>query len=113
MEKAALSNRKPKLSKAIKETFIKPYIIHGVALFIQCIVLRMIHPLILAELINYFDKSYGYKTTMGWTFGLLVVVVAFLNMLIMHHVTFGTQRLGMRCRIACSSLLYRKVLLTR
>lgn len=70
----------------------------------------MVHPLVLAELINYFDKSNGYSVAEGWMYGILVVVIAFLNMLIMHHVSFGTTRLGMRCRIAACSLLYRKLL---
>lgn len=70
----------------------------------------MVHPLLLAELIRYFDPATGYHETTGWALGVSVVLIAFLNILIMHHVTYGTQRIGMRCRIAVCSLMYRKLL---
>lgn len=67
------------------------------------------HPLVLAEFINYFDPEKTYMEGEGWLFAVAIVLIAFFNILIMHHTALGCQRIGMRCRVACCSLLYRKV----
>lgn len=121
--------------KAIANTFFKQYALYGGVLFIQVIILRYvfewntypnysyvtisiifhmccyrtIHPLALAELINYFHRTTAYTSLHGWLFAVAVVVISFVNCIIMHHVTLGCFKIGMRCRIACCSLLYRKV----
>lgn len=38
-----------------------------------------------------------------------VVIIAILNIIIVHLVNLGQMDIGMRMRVACSSLLYRKV----
>lgn len=71
---------------------------------------RMIEPLVLAAYIHYFDKSpeeAGSET--GWLLASGVVAIAFTNITIMHRCSLGCQRIGMRVRIACCSLIYRKV----
>lgn len=69
----------------------------------------MIHPLILAEYINYFNPDKPYTYNEAWLLGVSVIVISFVNCLLMHHMGLGGQICGMRCRVACCSLIYRKV----
>lgn len=71
---------------------------------------RTLEPIVLAEYIHYYDKSpaeTGPET--GWLLASAVVAIAFTNVIIMHRCNLGCQRIGMRVRIACCSLIYRKV----
>ncbi|KAG5881559.1 hypothetical protein JTB14_033064 [Gonioctena quinquepunctata] len=106
-----IPDAKPSLEKVIFRTFYKPYSFYGISLFLQCVVLRMVQPIVLAEYIAYFQTpAEESDSTTGWILGAGVVLIAFANILIMHNVSLGTQRIGMRVRIACCSLIYRKLL---
>lgn len=71
---------------------------------------RTIHPVVLAEYIQYFDVQASQSDPlMGWLLASGVILVTFLNIIIYHHCCMGCQRIGMRVRIACCSLVYRKV----
>lgn len=41
----------------------------------------------------------------------MLVVMSFISILFAHHCFLGSNLLGVRLRIACSSLMYRKVLI--
>ncbi|KAJ8919555.1 hypothetical protein NQ315_002177 [Exocentrus adspersus] len=103
---------KPSLRKAIFKTFVRSYSLYGVFLFIQVIILKSLQPIVLAEYIRYFDDTNDIKggTETGWILGSAVVLLAFLNILMLHHAQLGCQRIGMRVRAACCSLVYRKLL---
>ncbi|KAG5881447.1 hypothetical protein JTB14_037665 [Gonioctena quinquepunctata] len=81
---------------------------------IEVIILKSLHPIILAEYIRYFEDTAKYNEELGqysgWVLGSGVVLVAFLIMVLLHHAHLGCQRIGMRVRVACSSLVYRKLL---
>lgn len=132
LQKSTQNKHKPSLKIAIFKTFGKSYAVYGIYLFIQVIILRWvfsgrfllctefnffisnysrtIHPVILAEYINYFEVSTNQSDPlMGWILASGVILIAFLNVLIYHHCCLGCQRIGMRVRIACCSLVYRKV----
>uniref|UniRef100_A0A0U9HSH2 Putative ABCC protein n=1 Tax=Chrysomela populi TaxID=154003 RepID=A0A0U9HSH2_CHRPP len=102
---------KPSLTKAIFKTFYKPYSVYGICLFLQCAVIKMLQPIVLALYIQFYDtSSEELSSTTGWLFGSGVVLLAFLNVTITHFTSLGCQRVGMRVRIACCSLIYRKLL---
>lgn len=103
-------HKQPKLINAIYKTFAKSYSVYGIILFLQAVVLRLTQPLVLAEYINYFDRVSKYSYGEGWAWATGVILMALLNVFIMHVAGLGTQRIGMRCRVACCSLIYRKVL---
>ncbi|XP_018576132.1 probable multidrug resistance-associated protein lethal(2)03659 isoform X2 [Anoplophora glabripennis] len=68
-------------------------------------------PIVLAEYIHYYDLStQESRPETGWLLGSCVVLMAFLNVVIMHYASVGCQRIGMRVRTACCSLVYRKLL---
>lgn len=72
---------------------------------------RTIQPVILGYFISYFDPttSVTQGAAYGYAFG--VVILSLLGICFMHHCCFAEMRIGMRCRIACCSLVYRKVLI--
>ncbi|XP_057665405.1 ATP-binding cassette subfamily C member 4-like isoform X2 [Diorhabda carinulata] len=102
------NNKKPSLKKAVFKTFWKTYLFPGIGIFTQCVVIRMIQPLILAEFISFFDtKDQDY---LGWIWGSTLILISFINLITTHNSFFWAQRLGMRVRIAMGSLIYRKLL---
>lgn len=76
----------------------------------QIIFYRTMEPIVLATYIHYFDKpAKEAGPEMGWLLGTGVVAIALTNVIILHRCSLGCQRIGMRVRIACCSLIYRKV----
>ncbi|CAD6203319.1 GSCOCG00009758001-RA-CDS, partial [Cotesia congregata] len=101
---------KPRLLKALMRTFSTKFLIIGVFQVIEQLVLLNLLPVILNKIIRSFesDTLQLQKEVMGWAVALICVTLIML--LIMHHTSFFGQVLGMRIRVACSSLIYRKSL---
>ncbi|CAG9819495.1 unnamed protein product [Phaedon cochleariae] len=119
LQKCKGKQNKASLKSAIWKAFWKSYAIYGVYFFIQVIFLRSLQPILLAVYIDYFGhtkESYQVgswiinKKEYGWILAVGVILLAFVNMVIFHYCSLGCQRVGMRVRIACCSLVYRKML---
>ncbi|EFA04157.2 ATP-binding cassette sub-family C member 4 [Tribolium castaneum] len=105
------NNKKPSLLRTIRQTFITPYSLTGVILCLQCAVLKMFQPIVLAWYINYYGVNYNDRSSgTGWGLATGVILLAFVNIMIIHHCNLYSQRIGMRSRIATCSLIYRKLL---
>ncbi|XP_018579794.1 probable multidrug resistance-associated protein lethal(2)03659 isoform X2 [Anoplophora glabripennis] len=105
------TKQKPSFKRAIFRTFAKSYSIYGIYLFIFVVVLRSLQPIILSEYIQYYESpAKDRRQEDGWLLAGGVLLITFLNILIFHHSSWGCQRIGMRVRIACCSLVYRKLL---
>ncbi|XP_060519081.1 ATP-binding cassette sub-family C member 4-like isoform X2 [Cylas formicarius] len=70
----------------------------------------MLQPIVLAEYIKYFDNTSSRSAQEGWLLGSGVIGLAFINVIVWHFTLLEMSRIGMRVRIACSSLIYRKLL---
>ncbi|XP_047107556.1 ATP-binding cassette sub-family C member 4-like [Schistocerca piceifrons] len=101
--------KKPSLLSAIFRAFWLQYAVYGIMLAIQCLVIRIAQPLLLGELIKYFSEGNVDIRQAYYYAGGMIATVYFL-ICFQHHYTMGTACIGMRIRIACCSLLYRKVL---
>ncbi|XP_074115828.1 ATP-binding cassette sub-family C member 4-like [Cotesia typhae] len=101
---------KPRLLKALMRTFSSKFLIISAFQAIEQLVLLNLLPLILNKIIRYFESDIPemQKEVFGWAACLICVTLSML--LIMHHTSFFGQVLGMRIRVACSSLIYRKSL---
>ncbi|RZC37765.1 ABC tran and/or MMR HSR1 domain containing protein [Asbolus verrucosus] len=111
VKKTDKQNKKPSLLKTIRLTFTKSYFFTGIILFLQCTILKMLQPIVLAEYIKYYSLSSKDRwPEVGWGLATGVILMAFLNIVIMHYAILNCQRIGMRCRIATCSLIYRKLL---
>ena len=69
----------------------------------------MIQPLLLGGLIRYFTPNTSMTKTESYMYALGVSLCAIMLAVSHHPYFFGVQRIGMKMRIACCSLLYRKV----
>ncbi|XP_034942803.1 multidrug resistance-associated protein 4-like isoform X2 [Chelonus insularis] len=103
---------KPSLTKAIFKTFWLRYFIIGIFSLIQTAVLRNFQPIFQSLVVEYFNENDNNPMTqnevLGYAAGL--VVITFAATFILHHAFLDSQQIGMRVRVACSSLIYRKSL---
>ncbi|KYN28009.1 Multidrug resistance-associated protein 4 [Trachymyrmex cornetzi] len=105
---------RPKLYKAVLRTFWLPYFIIGIGSFIQCSVVRVMIPILQGWIIKYFinDPNAKHKTSTNevMIYITFLVITNVIAIMLLHHTLLQSLHVGMRIRIACSSLLYRKLL---
>ncbi|XP_049854965.1 ATP-binding cassette sub-family C member 4-like [Schistocerca gregaria] len=101
---------KPSLTRAIFKTFIGQYVIHGLMLGFYHLILRIAQPIFLAAVIRHFtNNEVVSRQEMYWYSGALILSCV-ISLFIMHHSTLIAQCVGMRVRVACCSLVYRKIM---
>ncbi|KAL0104962.1 hypothetical protein PUN28_016536 [Cardiocondyla obscurior] len=102
---------RPKLYKAIFKAFWLPYFIIGVYTMIQCSVVRVAVPIFQSWIINYFSRDPAMKIELNKVLIYIssLILCTVISVLIMHHTAVQSMQIGMRVRVACSSLLYRKI----
>lgn len=71
---------------------------------------RVLQPYTLGLLIWHFDPRATSTVTEAYLYATAVVVLITLTAFIHHHTQLGSMEIGMRMRVACSSLVYRKVI---
>nr|AHB63235.1 multidrug resistance-associated protein [Chrysomela lapponica] len=113
LNRAKLKGTKPSLLRALLKTFSVEYMWWGLLFFIHFVILRSILPLILSYLISLFQETDNDETvdrtkTMYICSGILILVTA-ISIFFLHHTNKGLTVVGMKARIAVSSLIYRKI----
>ncbi|XP_044730121.1 probable multidrug resistance-associated protein lethal(2)03659 [Chrysoperla carnea] len=109
LKKAKLQNRKPKFMKAITATFWKSFSLWGVALFIQANILKILVPIYLADLLRYFNETNRDKDE-AYLIATKLLLAQFVNALFSAYFNQEMALMGMQIRVACCSLMYRKML---
>ncbi|KAF2894003.1 hypothetical protein ILUMI_12173 [Ignelater luminosus] len=104
----------PSLLKAIRKMIFCNYMFQGVLLFIETVIIRPLVPLALFVFIGLFlESEYREKDAIlkeMWIYGGLIVLISLILVFYLHHVEYLQRQTGMRIRIACCSLVYRKML---
>ncbi|XP_036147821.1 multidrug resistance-associated protein 4 [Monomorium pharaonis] len=107
-------NARPRLYKAIFNAFWLPYFIIGIYQFIQCSIVRVAVPIFQGWIIDYFARDSTGRNKIELNDVLIyvacLILCTIISVLIMHQSMLLSLQFGMRIRIACSSLLYRKLL---
>ncbi|KAF5296286.1 hypothetical protein FQR65_LT10282 [Abscondita terminalis] len=128
-------NKMPNLLKVLFQCFLKEFVVYGIVLFIMEVMLRVSQPVLIGLLIRYFDprnksnqnladsprylkRVFNYETksqppitfTEAVIYGICIFVTSLLVTSTLHPVMMGVIHLGMKVRVACCSLIYRKVL---
>ncbi|XP_014467785.1 PREDICTED: multidrug resistance-associated protein 4-like [Dinoponera quadriceps] len=107
-------NGRPRLYKAIFRAFWLPYFITGIYSIIQLVVLRVLQPILQGWIIKYFngkpDASDRVTREDALIYTAYLVISLIITVILLHNVSLMMQQIGMRVRIACSSLVYRKLL---
>ncbi|XP_064214629.1 probable multidrug resistance-associated protein lethal(2)03659 isoform X2 [Tribolium castaneum] len=90
------------------------FVLYGVLLFPFDFALTLLQPILLRKLLNYFDSNReNIPETQAYCYA-LVIVLASLMYLTSFHVTYlGLYNLSLKVRVACSSLVYKKILTLR
>ncbi|XP_050502062.1 probable multidrug resistance-associated protein lethal(2)03659 isoform X2 [Diabrotica virgifera virgifera] len=108
--KETLHAKSPSLLRCIIRTYSIQ--ITGLSLCIltaEC--LKTLQPLFIAKLMRLYQSvDFEENKTEIYLYALLVVGIAFINIIISHFYNFRIAELGMEVRISCSSLMYRKAL---
>ncbi|KAK2579975.1 hypothetical protein KPH14_012235 [Odynerus spinipes] len=110
LKAAEMANRKPKLFTALTKTFISSFTYYGGWTLFLCIVLRVLQPYTLGLLIWHFDPRATSSVLEAYMYATGVVILTILTIIISQHTSLGQLEIGMRMRVACSSLIYRKIL---
>ncbi|XP_043679996.1 ATP-binding cassette sub-family C member 4-like isoform X2 [Vespula pensylvanica] len=107
-------NIKPSLYKAIWRIFWRKYLIISAFLFLHTVVLYTLQPIFQGYIINYFNISLKNSKRItkeeGIFYALGLVINIIISVCIFHHAYFQSQEIGMQIRVACTSLIYKKIL---
>lgn len=101
--------REPSLMKVLIRCFGFKTLLYGIFMAIMEILLRVAQPLLLGQMLLYFntmevDKYYAYWCAVG------VILCSAINVFVVHPYMMGILHMGMKIRVACCSLIYRKTL---
>ncbi|CAL8127080.1 unnamed protein product [Orchesella dallaii] len=112
LEKSKLGQKgsKPSLRMAIVRQFGFYYMGVGLLALIEECITRIAQPLCLGLLIRYFSKKEEFNEADGYLFAGAVVFASGFYTFTHHPYFFGVQHVGMKIRIACCALVYRKAL---
>lgn len=102
---------KPSLTRAIWRVFGKEICFYGFVLFILEFGTKLAQPLLLAKLMQYYvpNRTIVSKND-AIMYGSLIILACCANVLLGHNYMMGIQHLGMKIRVACTSLIYKKSL---
>ncbi|CAH0405961.1 unnamed protein product [Chilo suppressalis] len=110
-QKCRRSGGKPSLSRAIISAFWVEYLLCGIFVGLLYIILWPLIPYTLSLFIAYFSgeknaETYKYAHIFNFAMNFLSALTSIMG----SHINLAQGRIGMRVRIACCSLLYRKIL---
>ncbi|XP_046623147.1 ATP-binding cassette subfamily C member 4-like isoform X4 [Neodiprion virginianus] len=102
---------RPSLTWALIRVLWAPYAIQGLLIFVNVVVLRILQPIFQGWIINYFnDKEKQMTRNEALLYAGYLVVVTYGIIFTGRHNNLRTRQIGMCARVACCSLLYRKIL---
>ncbi|CAG9860600.1 unnamed protein product [Phyllotreta striolata] len=137
-DRALEQKRQPNMRKVIAKTFYKEFMMYGLVMFVLEVAVRLFQPIFVGCFIRYFNENNRLRTTKGEAVkppqffyrvlnfwqpdqGIITIEeayffaggIAFCNLLVVmvtHPYMLGVLHVGMKVRVACCSLIYRKAL---
>ncbi|XP_076453870.1 ATP-binding cassette sub-family C member 4-like isoform X2 [Babylonia areolata] len=106
-EKDSGGTHKPSLLKALARLFGLRYLLLGLIVLTEESV-RVVQPLLLGGLIEYFTASSTMTTKQAYLYALGVSLATLLMAFTHAYYFFAVARIGMQMRVACSSLMFKK-----
>ncbi|XP_017883367.1 probable multidrug resistance-associated protein lethal(2)03659 [Ceratina calcarata] len=103
-------NSKPSLNRVLYKCFGKIVIGTGIALFILEFGIRLVQPFLLATLLRYFSGMREDWTNDIYYYATGFCLLPLLDALILHASLQTLMHVGMKVRVACCTLIYRKIL---
>ncbi|CAH1368627.1 unnamed protein product, partial [Tenebrio molitor] len=125
----------PSLTKVIFKCFIKDILLQGTFLFLMEVPIRLCQPIFLGLLLRYFNpdnseskeplhppmfimrlfeywnqKQSPIQVEEAYLFASGVLFCSLVNVMVLHPCMMAVMHVGMKVRVACCSLIYRKTL---
>ncbi|XP_050352389.1 uncharacterized protein LOC126774816 [Nymphalis io] len=110
-DRALRENRKPSLVKALTKAYWLAYLPGAFLLLINATA-RTVQPLLFSELLSYWSANASQSITRQEA-GFYAIGMLALNLvgaLSQHHNNLFVNRFSLKVKVACSSLIYRKIL---
>lgn len=104
------SHYKPSLLRCILRIHFWSYMFQGLLTFLESVVCTNLQTIFLGRLIMYFDPGSTMTKTEVYCYATGIAISATVAALAGGQAHFAFTRLGMKIRVACSTLVYRKVL---
>ncbi|KAH0820629.1 hypothetical protein GEV33_002162 [Tenebrio molitor] len=102
--------KEPSLTRALIKLFGLEFALYGLVYFPLDLVIALVPPIFLKQYLDYFLPN-GPPTMKEAAFaGLFIVLSVFLRVLTFNFMLLQLSSFGMKMRIACCSLVYRKLL---
>ncbi|VVC94160.1 unnamed protein product [Leptidea sinapis] len=108
-EKALRDGRDPSLWRALSNTFWLAYMPGAVLLLINTIA-RTVQPILFTQLLTYWSVNAAITRDEAGYYALGMLACNFVGFMAQHHNGQFVGRFSLKMKIACSSLIYRKVL---
>nr|CAD7450206.1 unnamed protein product [Timema bartmani] len=109
LELSRQRNRNPSLLKVVFRAFYWDFLILGALQMVCDMVLRMSQPLVLGHLLSYFKPGSGVTKQEAYISSAVLALIVGLTAIMYNHIVMRSFNLGMRVRVALSSLIYRKL----
>ncbi|XP_063236010.1 ATP-binding cassette sub-family C member 4-like isoform X2 [Bacillus rossius redtenbacheri] len=110
VEISKAKGKKPSLLKAIARAFGPQFVFSGVLNLIFCVVTKVAQPLLLQKVVEFFVVGSSMARRDALLYGGGMVAAGVVAQLLEHHANMSASFVGMRVRVACCSLMYRKVM---
>ncbi|XP_046432670.1 ATP-binding cassette sub-family C member 4-like [Neodiprion fabricii] len=103
--------RQPSLAWALFRVLWVPYMVQGLCLFVLSVVLQPLQPVVQSWVISYFNPGENPITrSQVVLYATILILLILSKVFITQHAILRNQEIGMRVRVACCSMIYRKLL---
>ncbi|XP_074027104.1 probable multidrug resistance-associated protein lethal(2)03659 isoform X2 [Leptinotarsa decemlineata] len=110
-EKALSQKRTPSMSKVIVKAFYGDIIYYGIILLVLEIFVRYRSPMYFVRVFKFFSPNQGpIQKSEAYFFATGIMLCSCIVVMVMHPYLLAVQHVGMKIRVACCSLIYRKAL---
>nr|CAD7603849.1 unnamed protein product [Timema genevievae] len=110
VERAGAIKTNASLFRALVKTFSWDFVMLGLFVFANDVIIRISQPLLLGQLLKYFEPGSTMPKEEAYLYAGGIVIITGFSSLYYSHYLLKTAHLGMKMRIACCSLIYRKAL---
>ncbi|RZB40881.1 ABC tran domain containing protein, partial [Asbolus verrucosus] len=101
----------PSLWRALIRMFGLEFIVYGIVFYSVDVCVIILQPIFLNKLLDYFVPNQAAITEyQAYWYGSSIVLLSFLRVLVFHWTRLELSAFGMKVRVACCSLIYRRCL---
>ncbi|CAH0405995.1 unnamed protein product [Chilo suppressalis] len=105
------SKRTPSLLRVILRAYAGRCMLYGMVLMLMECGIRVAQPVFLGKLVEYYSpENENIDSTEAYYYAGAVVLCSALNVFVVHPYMMAILHMGMKFRVACCSLIYRKSL---